>query len=142
MDGTCFALGIAANRVARWGHKRRMSNTYEFGYRLPRFRADFHFLLQTEGPQSHVANAQCVDISEEGMAAQVPEKLAVGATVTLILTLPGTTRPLRIPARVITQQEEDHGLIFMFSSEAEREEVQRYVASLHSSTVRLPPRPR
>ena len=118
-----------------------MSDTYEFGYRLPRFRANFHFLLQTEGPQSHLANAQCLDISEEGIAAQTSEKLDVGTAVTLILTLPGTASTLRIPARVVTQQEEDHGFAFMFPSGMERDEIQRYVASLHAGPVRLTQRP-
>jgi len=114
-----------------------MSGIYEFGYRMPRFRADFHFLLQTGEPQPHLVDARCLDISEDGIAAQIAESLTIGAIVTLILTFPGFGNTLRIPAKVSNQHGEDHGFAFLFPSDAEREEVQRYVASLHHDPVRL-----
>jgi hypothetical protein len=114
-----------------------MSGIYEFGYRTPRFRADFHFLLQTEGPPPRLLDARCLDISEEGIAAQVADHLTVGAVVTLMLTFPGNSTTWRIPAKVCNRQDEDHGFAFIFSSQSERDDVRRYVASLHGDTVRM-----
>lgn len=114
-----------------------MSGIYEFGYRTPRFRADFHFLLQRDGREPHLLDAHCLDISEEGIAAQVAEPLGVGSTVTLILTFPGNSTTWRIPAKVCNRQHEDHGFAFIFSSQSERDDVRRYVASLHGETVRI-----
>jgi len=114
-----------------------MSGIYEFGYRTPRFRADFHFLLQTEAPQPRLLDARCIDISEEGLAAQIADQLTVGSVVTLMITFPGNATTWRIPARVCNRQDEDHGFFFMFSSQSERDDVRRYVASLHGETVRM-----
>ena len=118
-----------------------MSGIHEFGYRTPRFRADFHFLLQTEGPESRVLDARCIDISEEGLAAQIAEHLSVGTRVVLILTLPGHSTTLRIIARVSNRTDEDHGFAFVFASKHEREDVQRYISSLHAEAARLTFRP-
>src|SRR5271169_3686503 len=114
-----------------------MSGIYEFGYRTPRFRADFHFLLQTEAPDPRLLDARCIDISEEGIAAQIAEQLSVGSVVTLMVTFPGNSTTWRIRARVCNRQDEDHGFSFMFSSQSERDDVRRYVASLRGETVRM-----
>jgi len=114
-----------------------MSGIYEFGYRTPRFPADFHFLLQTGGPDPRLIDARCLDISEEGIAAQIAEHLNVGAVVTMILTFPGMASTVRIAARVCNRQDEDHGFAFLFSSQSERDDVRRYVASLRGETIRM-----
>lgn len=108
-----------------------MSGVQEFGYRKPRFRADFYFLLQTEGPGSHLIEARCVDISEEGMAAQISEPLSVGTKVIMILTLPGSSASLRVAARVCNRRDQDHGLAFVFSSHSERLDFKEYLKAIH-----------
>jgi hypothetical protein len=114
-----------------------MSGIYEFGYRTPRFPTDFHFLLQTAGPEPRLLDARCLDISEEGLAAQLAEQLGVGSVVTLILTFPGNATTWRISAKVCNRRDIDHGFAFVFSSQGERDDIRRYVASLHGDTVRM-----
>ncbi len=109
----------------------------EFGYRKPRFRADFHFLLQTEGQGSQLLSARCTDISEEGLAAFVSAELDVGTAVTFILTLPEGPTSIRLRAIVNYHIEQCHGFKFVFSSDREREFVYRYLADLRSSTIAL-----
>jgi len=113
-----------------------MANSiYSFGYRVPRFRTDFHLLLQAEDRQQALLDGRCTDISEDGLGAQVRASLEVGSTVTLILTLPGSTTSLRVAARVTNRKGEFHGFAFVFSSQRERDYVQKYVESLRSNTV-------
>jgi len=107
----------------------------EFGYRQPRFRTDFHFLLQTEGPRPQVLSARCTDLSEEGLAAFVSAELDVGTAVTFILTLPEGATSIRLNATVNYRVDLCHGFRFMLSSDREREFVQRYVADLRSRSV-------
>lgn len=102
----------------------------EFGYRKPRFRADFHILLQTEAPDSRLLDARCTDISEDGLAARVTEPLTLGSHVAFILTLPGSSIPVRIAAIVNNQQQETYGFTFVFSSQAERSLIHGYLARL------------
>jgi PilZ domain len=114
-----------------------MSGIYEFGYRTPRFRTDFHFLLQTDGPEPRLLDARCLDISEEGIAAQIAEHLRIGAVATLIITFPGSTTTSRVAARVCNRQDEDHGFLFLFSAQSQREDVHKFVARLRGDTVRI-----
>ncbi|MBZ5653743.1 MAG: PilZ domain-containing protein [Acidobacteriia bacterium] len=102
----------------------------EFGYRKPRFRADFHLLLQTEAPNSRVVDARCTDISEDGLAARVTEPLSLGSHVAFILTLPGSSTPVRIAATVNNQQQETYGFTFVFSTQEERNLIHAYLARL------------
>jgi hypothetical protein len=115
----------------------RKSNIQEFGYRVPRFRANFHFQLQTSDPKPRLVDAQCVDISSDGMAAKLAESLTIGQPVALMLSLPGRATTLRIAARVSHQQRGEHGFVFVFSSQQERESIQKYLSSLRSSTIAL-----
>jgi hypothetical protein len=115
----------------------RKQNVQEYGYRAPRFRANFHFQLQTSDPKPRLIDAHCVDISSDGMAATIAESLGVGTTVTLMLVLPGRTSTVRIAARVNHQQGGEHGFVFAFSSQQERESIQKYLASMRSSTIAL-----
>jgi hypothetical protein len=103
---------------------------YSFGYRVPRFRADFHLLLQTEDRQPVLLDGRCTDISEDGLGAQFRELLEVGSKVNLILTLPSRSTSLRVAARVTNRKGDFHGFAFVFSSQGEREQVQRYIESL------------
>ena len=111
---------------------------HEFGYRKPRFRTDFHLLLQTEAPDSRLLDARCIDISEGGLAARITGTLSLGSHVAFILTLPGSTTPVRIAATVNNQQQETYGFTFAFSSQEERNVIQRYLARLQSQATGSP----
>ncbi|HYA25159.1 MAG TPA: PilZ domain-containing protein [Terriglobales bacterium] len=111
----------------------------EFGYRVPRFPADFHFLLQINDPEPRVLDAQCTDISCDGLAAKMAEGLSVGTQVTLMLSLPGQPDILRIGGRVSHQHNREHGFAFLFTSQRERESIQKYVSSFRTRTVGLRP---
>jgi len=106
---------------------------HSFAYRVSRFRADFHLLLQTEDRQPVLLDGRCTDISEDGLGAQFRALLEVGSIVNLILTLPTSSTSLRVAARVTNRKGDFHGFAFIFSSQREREHVQRYIESLRSS---------
>jgi len=109
----------------------------KFGYRVPRFPADFRLLVQTIEPESTLLDARCRDISEDGLAAHIPQSLKVGTRVVLLLTLPGKTTCLRVAATVSHQDHGEHGFAFNFSSQNQREHVQKYVVSLRSGSFAL-----
>lgn len=117
--------------------KQIKNEVQDFGYRLPRFPADFSLLLQISDPQPRLVDARCRDISEDGLAARVPESLSVGMRVTLLLTLPGKSASLPIAATVSHQDRGEHGFAFKFSSQNEREQVQKYVLTLRSGNFAL-----
>jgi Tfp pilus assembly protein PilZ len=121
--------------------KERNGRVQEFGYRVPRFPADFQLLLQTGDPEPRVLEARCTDISADGLAVRMSERLSVGTQVTLVLTLPGSSTSLRIAGRVIYQKNDEHGLTFVFSSPQERESVGKHLSSVTLRTLgsRRPP---
>lgn len=106
---------------------------YTFGYRVPRFRTDFHLLLQAEGTQPHLLDGHCMDISEDGLSAEFHTSLELGAHVNLILTLPGSSTSLRVTARVSNRTGDFYGFAFTFLCQSDRERVRRYVQSLQRS---------
>lgn len=114
-----------------------LDSIYSFGYRLPRFRTDFHLLLQTADRQPLLLDGRCTDISEEGLGAQFPTALEIGSTVKLILTLPGSSISLHVSARVTNRKGEFHGFAFLFPSQQERDHVHNYIKSLRSHTIPL-----
>jgi PilZ domain len=113
-------------------------NIYKFGYRAPRYRADFQLLLQTDERVPTLMDARCTDLSEDGLAAKTKAALQIGARVTLILTLPGVSTSMRIPARVTNRQVDGYGFAFLFSSQNERSYMHEYLESRRSSMVRSP----
>ena len=115
--------------------KEQKSRVQEFGYRVPRFPADFHLLLQTGDPEPRVLEARCTDISVDGLAVRMPDRLSVGTRVTLVLTLPGSSTSLRVAGRVIYQKNDEHGLTFVFSSPQERESVGKQLSSVTLRTL-------
>ena len=117
--------------------KERTTTAQEFGYRLPRFPADFNLVVQISDPEPRLVDARCRDISEDGLAARVSASLAVGSRVILLLTLPGKPASLPIAAVVSHQDRGDHGFAFQFSSQNEREQVQKYVLTLRSGNFAL-----
>ena len=111
---------------------------YNFGYRSPRFPANFRVLLQLEDRYPTLLEARCVDISEDGLRAECPSALEVGSIVILIMTLPGSSTSLRIKARVSNRQRDFHGVAFIFSSQKDREHVRDYVEQLRSNSAPSP----
>lgn len=113
-------------------------NIYNYGYRVPRYRADFSLLLQTDERLPALLDAHCTDISEEGLAVTTEASLEIGARVTLILTLPGVATSMKIAAKVTNRQIEGYGFAFIFSSQNERSYLQEYIESQRSNMVHSP----
>jgi len=111
---------------------RNKEGVHDYGYRTPRFPAAFRFLVRVNGPSPKLLDARCIDISEQGLAAQLAETLPVGSEVVLILTAPGGATPVRVSARVISQEGAQHGFTFVFASQTERDQVHRYLSRLGS----------
>jgi hypothetical protein len=113
-------------------------NIYSYGYRVPRFPDDFRLFVQIDEHHSALLGARCTDLSEAGLAAEIKESLEIGARVTLILTLPGTSTSMRIAANVIHRQGEGYGFAFAFSSQSQQSSIHKYLESRHSPAVRSP----
>jgi hypothetical protein len=111
---------------------------YDYGYRAPRFPADFRLLLQTGDRNPGLLDARCVDLSEDGLAAEIKATLEIGARVMLLMTLPGTSTSIRMPARVTNRQVGGYGFAFIFSSQNERSYMHEYLESRRSSPVSSP----
>lgn len=111
-------------------------NIYNYGYRVPRFHADFPLFLQIDDCHPTPVNARCTDLSEAGLAAEIKESLEIGAKVTLILTLPGTSISMRIAANVIHRQGSGYGFAFVFSSQSQQSALHEYLESRYRPTVR------
>lgn len=103
---------------------------YSFGYRVPRFRTDFHLLLQTEAQQASLLDGRCTDISQDGLGAEFSATLEIGTHVKLIFTLPGSSASLRVGARVSNRSGDFYGFAFTFTCESDRERVHSYIQSL------------
>jgi PilZ domain len=121
-------------------------NVSNFEYRSPRFRADFRLLVQTGHPHPAILNGRCVDLSEDGLAAEIlapeirasglRESLEIGAEVTIIMTLPGNSNTTTFAARVTNQKVGSYGFAFIFSSKAEQAYMHEYLESHHRSIGR------
>ena len=66
-----------------------------FGFRAPRISTNFSFLLEVPALGKHY-NAVCTDLSEEGLAAEMPEPIPAGTQVIARLLFPGSTQPIQI----------------------------------------------
>jgi len=111
---------------------------YKYGYRAPRYRADFALLLQTDDRIPTLLDARCTDLSEDGLAVKTKAPLEIGTRVTLILTLPGVSTSTRLAARVTNRQVDGYGFAFIFSSQNERSYMHDYLEARRSSMVRSP----
>ena len=113
----------------------KKSEVREFGYRKPRFPADFRLLMQIENPQPHLLDARCRDMSEDGLAAQIAEPLSIGTRVNFKFTLPAPHASIRIAAKVTDRNPATYGFTFIFSSQQERSFVRQYLVYLGLDTV-------
>jgi PilZ domain len=100
-----------------------------FGFRAPRVSTNFSFVLEVIATGERY-EAVCTDISEDGLAAQVPEPLAPKTRVTMRMLLPGSTVPLQILGSIEYSQDKRCGLNFLYSSPDERKEVQAFIQSI------------
>ncbi len=100
-----------------------------FGFRSPRFPVNFNFSLEVL-PSGERLEAVCTDISEDGLAADLLQKLSVATQVTMWLLFPGSSIPVRIKASVEYRHDRRHGFNFLYSSHDERAQVRAYVQSV------------
>ena len=110
---------------------------YSFGYRKPRFRTNFRILLQLTGITPKLADALCVDISEDGLAAEVMEDLTIGTQVTVVMTPPETAVSIRLAAEIVNRDQHHYGFFFHFSSPVERDSLRTYVAGIRPAPLKL-----
>ena len=101
-----------------------------FGYREPRICADFPLHLQTDEAEPRWVEARCLDISEDGMAVRCEAPLTAGARVVLLITFPGSARPVGLFARIASSRDGGYGLSFLYSSQIDRDAVKSFLASL------------
>ncbi len=113
-------------------------NIHNYGYRAPRYCADFHLLLQTLNPSPMILDAHCTSLSEDGLAAEVNASLEIGTNLTIIMTLPGSPRSLRVSARVTNLQADGYGFAFVFGDDEMKRYLRNYLESNSSSMVRSP----
>ena len=109
----------------------------EFGYRKPRVCANFHLWLQTGGADARVLDARCRDLSEDGLAAELNEPLAVGTCVEFVFTLPNSPGSFHLKATVASQNDCVHGFNFIYSSQAERDFIDDYLVCLTRERVNV-----
>jgi hypothetical protein len=99
-----------------------------FGFRAPRVSADFSFFLDVMGTGERY-EATCTDISEDGLAAELPQAVAPKTEVTVRMLLPGATTLLQIQGSVEYSQECRCGVNFINLSAEERKQIQLFVQS-------------
>ena len=100
-----------------------------FGFRAPRVPVNFSFSLQIIATGKRY-EAMCTDISEDGLAAELLQPLEPKTRVLLRMLLPGGTAPLQVAGSVEYSQDGRCGLNFLYSSPAERREVQLFIQSI------------
>jgi PilZ domain len=117
-----------------------------YEYRSARFTADFRMLVQTGYPRPTLLNARCIDLSEDGLAAEIlateipaaaiREALEVGAKVSIMMTLPGNSNTTTLAARITNQKVGSYGFAFIFASKAEQAYMHNYFESHYRSISR------
>ena len=110
---------------------------YSFGYRKPRFRTNFRVLLQVNGFPPKLIDALCIDISEDGIAAEVVEDLAIGTKLVVVMTPPESSASVRVSAEIMNKNDHHYGLIFHFSSATERETLRGYLDAIRPEPVKF-----
>ena len=112
-----------------------MSTVKEFGYRKPRFQADFSLWVQTDEPQVRALSAHCFDIGEDGIGAELTEPLNIGQKVRFVFTLPRANCSWHVAAKVINRHENQYGFLFLYGSASEREFIHDFLIYLQGSTA-------
>lgn len=101
-----------------------------FQYRHPRFKvnAPLTFYLTPGSP----LRGRCIDISADGMKAELDQDVPVGSVLRLELSLGGDS--LALAARVAYYDQNYYGLVFEFSSDEERSLLGERLQALHKVT--------
>ncbi len=102
---------------------------YNYEYRTARFPVDFRLWVQTHDRMPRLLDVRCLNLSEDGLAVETGEPLEFGASVTLILTLPGNSTPMRIAAKVSNCRQDGYGFEFSFSSHHQRKYICDFLES-------------
>ena len=100
-----------------------------FGFRAPRVSTNFSFYLEVIATGER-CQAVCTNISEDGLAAEVPVPLAPSSEVIMRMLFPGGTMPLEIKGSVEYGQDRHCGLNFLYSSPEERKQIQMFIQSI------------
>lgn len=106
----------------------------KFEYRSPRYDVDLSVRLLS-GDSS--VDGRCREISKDGLCARFSERPEVGSHGKLILSY--RNHSLEIPVRVAHAGENSEGLKFLFSSEADRRDIDRLVAAIAAADQHLGP---
>ncbi len=111
--------------------ERNPVNVRPFGFRAPRYATNFAFSLEVPGSRERL-QAFCINISEDGLAAELMEELTPKTQVTLWLLFPGSGVPLRIHAAIEYRQDKQYGFTFLYSAAEEQEQVQAFIQSIRA----------
>jgi hypothetical protein len=104
-----------------------------FQYRNPRFQVNIPLDVYVVSG-SHL-RGRCVDISVEGMRAELEQQIPVGTTVRLELSVDGNS--VTLAARLAYHEQKRCGLVFQFSSEHERSLMSKLLQAVQKSPGRL-----
>jgi len=100
-----------------------------FGFRAPRVSTNFSFFLEVMATGERY-EATCTDISEDGLAADLPLPIAPKTEVTVRMLLPGATMLLQLQASVEYSEQCRCGVNFHNLSPEERKQIQLFVQSV------------
>ena len=99
-----------------------------FGFRAPRISTNFSFTLEVIATGQRY-DAICTDLSEDGLAAEMPASLPAKTLVVMRLLLPGAMQPVPIRGTVEYNQQQRCGVTFLYSSPEERQQIQSFIQS-------------
>lgn len=102
-----------------------------FGFRTPRFKTNFNFSLEINATHER-HEALCINISEDGLAAELLLKMTPKTEVTMWLLFPGGVTPVQIQASVEYRRERLHGFNFLYSTMDERTQVKEFIQFIRS----------
>jgi hypothetical protein len=106
-----------------------LGSVRSFGFRAPRISTNFSFLLEVPATGKQY-DAVCADLSEEGLAAELPEPVPAGTQVVARLLLPGSTRPAHIKGVIEHSQDLRSGVTFSDLSGDELEQIRSFIRSM------------
>lgn len=109
-----------------------------FQYRNPRFQVND--AIEVSLASGEVLQGHCIDISAEGMCAELPRRLPLDTNLKLRLTAQGET--LALAAKVSYYDGDRCGLVFQFTSGRERDTVEGFLQRMRrpkSFLIPVPP---